>query len=236
MGLFSKKKKITEQGKPVETVPAAQTKINLPSKPTERKYFEIWGDSLKELDFFKTLTIALVGLCIFLTVVTVRALKKMPLVIRVDQLGHATAVENVKSNQVVSEIEIFNFAQHFLQNFIAWNVYTCDDDFEKAFKMMSLECQDKMNTYLTSNNIPTQIKEGKLKIKLNITEMIVEKDSPQFVVLKIKGNREVKSYDDQAMNKTVIFEDTLTLKRLPRSTKTPWGLLVDNWSESIYKS
>lgn len=204
-------------------------------KPSERKYFEIWGDSLRQLEWLKIVCLLLIGADILLMILLAKSSRKLPLVIRVDSLGQVQASEHYSINARITDVEIYNFAQTFLQNFLAWNAYTCDEDFERAFHLMTLECQDKLNKYLATNNIPQQIKENKLKVKLNITELTIEKDSPQFLILKVKGNRELNSYLDQSEAKLIIFEDTLTIERVSRSMKTPWGLLVNDWTESIFK-
>jgi len=201
-----------------------------------RKYFEVFGDTLAELRFFKTLTICLTALAIYLTVVVANLAKRPPLVIRVDEVGRAEAVKDYRAAAGVSAPEISNFTQHFLQYFTAWNAYTFDEDFERAFRMMTRECQQKMNDYLASNRIPDQIKNGQLKVKLNITEIAVEKDTPEFVSLKVRGNRLVESYRPDEPAREVVFEDRLMLSKVRRTESAPWGLLVNEWAESLFKN
>ncbi len=201
----------------------------------ERKYFEVFGDALNQIEFYKTLTLILAGLVFFLILTVRTALKKPPLVIRVDQLGETQAVRNVKSQNAVSGPEISNFVNYFLQYWTAWNFYTFGDDLGRAMAMTTKDYRHKLEDFSRTEQIPERIKRDQIKIKLTASEMTVENDTPQFVQVKVKGFKEVRSYQDPAFYQEVIFESTLTLKKVERTTATPWGLLVDNWSESLYK-
>ena len=174
-------------------------------------------------------------LCIFLVIIVRKSINKMPLVIRVDLLGNAETAKYNKSILAVSPAEISNFTQYFTQYFSAHNFYTYDEDFTKAFKMMTEDCQRKLNDYLTIKNVMNNIKSNQEKTKLTITEIRTVKDSPEYVNLKVKGNREIRSYQNADFYREEIFEAELSIKKVDRSEKTPWGLLVDSWSESLYK-
>jgi len=200
-----------------------------------RKYFEVFGDAINQLNLFKTLTVGLLMLCIFLVIIVRKSINKMPLVIRVDLLGNAETAKYNKSILAVSPAEISNFTQYFTQYFSAHNFYTYDEDFTKAFKMMTEDCQRKLNDYLTIKNVMNNIKSNQEKTKLTITEIRTVKDSPEYVNLKVKGNREIRSYQNADFYREEIFEAELSIKKVDRSEKTPWGLLVDSWSESLYK-
>ena len=207
-------------------------------KPAQngRKYFEVFGDTLNQLNIFKTITLFLLAVVIFQTIIIKTAQKKPPLVIRVDQLGNAEAFKDVKSLQKITPPEIFNFTQYFLHYFIENNFYTYDDDFTKAFLMMTQNCRQRMNDYLNVNKITDGIKDNQLKTKLNITDIRIVKDSPEYINIKVRGTREVKSYQNADFYKEIVFEDELSLKKVERTEKTPWGLMVDAWNESLYKN
>lgn len=200
-----------------------------------QKYFEIFGETINQLNFFKTVTVFLLMLCIFLTVIVRKSVNKLPLVIRVDSLGYAETSKYDKSILTVSPAEISNFTQYFTQYFSAHNFYTYDEDFTKAFLMMTEDCQRKLNDYLTIKNVINNIKSNQEKTKLTITEIRTVKDSSEYVNLKVKGNREIRSYQNADFYREEIFESELSIKKVERTEKTPWGLLVDSWSESLYK-
>jgi len=206
------------------------------SSQNGRKYFEVFGDTLNQLNLFKTIAFFLLAVVIFQTIIIKTTLKKPPLVIRVDQLGNAEAFKDVKSLQKITPPEIFNFTQYFLHYFIENNFYTYDDDFTKAFLMMTQNCRQRMNDYLNVNKITDGIKDNQLKTKLNITDIRIVKDSPEYINIKVRGTREVKSYQNADFYKEIVFEDELSLKKVERTEKTPWGLMVDAWNESLYKN
>jgi type IV secretory pathway TrbF-like protein len=203
---------------------------------SERKYFEVFGDSLNQIEFFKTLTLLLAGLCFFLLLTLKTTFKKPPLVIRVDQLGETQALRNVKSQSAVSAPEISNFTSYFLQYCTAWNYYTYETDLDRALQMSTQEYQQKLKDLIQNEQITQRIQKDQLKIKLTISEIIVENDTPKFTKVKVKGFREIRSYQNAGLVQEIIFESSLILKKVERTTKTPWGLLADNWSESLYKS
>lgn len=201
----------------------------------ERKYWEIWGDVINMSNFLKIALLFSIMLNIFLSIITKKSLNKSPLVIRVDSLGNASAFENIESDQYPSAIEISNFTQYFLQYFTSYNYYTYDEDFTRAFRMMTRPCQIKLNDYLTTAKIVDTIKNEQLKIKVIISEIVTVKDSPEFSNLKIKGVNEVRSYKNPEYYKEEIFEYELTINKVKRSEQTPWGLLVDSFGVSFFK-
>ncbi|MFH1414913.1 MAG: VirB8/TrbF family protein [Elusimicrobiota bacterium] len=204
-------------------------------KPDKRKYFEVFGDTVNILNIFKKLSLLLVFLVIFQTVIIVRLINKAPLVIRVDSLGKAEAFDNAESEIRITKPEISNFVHHFLKYFLENNFYTYDDDFTAAFKMMSRKSQQELNTYLSANSIVENIKSNQLKSKLNITEIHIVNDSREYINLQVKGAREITSYSDSKYFREIIFENEISLMKVDRTESTPWGLLVDSWSESRFK-
>jgi hypothetical protein len=163
------------------------------------------------------------------------ALKKTPIVIRVDSLGNAQAFENERSLQKVTSSEMANFVQYFVQYFTAYNFYSYDDDFNRAFAMMTKDCQRKMNSRLGEYGIVDQIKANELKTKLTITEINVVKDTPDTSIIKVKGTRDITSYSKHDVNREEIFDIELVVRKVKRSMNTPWGLLVENFVEELYK-
>jgi len=201
----------------------------------QRKYHEIWGNELNQLNFFKKLTLIMAAIVILLLITLKTTLKKPPIVIRVNEVGKAEVLKDIKSLQKLTVPEINNFTQYFLQYFLAHNYYTYDEDFTRAFNMMSPDCRQKLNEYLQANNIINDIKTNQLKTKMQISEIKVEKDSPDYIILKVKGSRDAKSYTTPDYSKETIFEDEITLAKVNRTAEAPWGLLVDSWQESIFK-
>ena len=233
--MFGKKKNDDKKTTEQPDSRTVEQKNRKTEKKEQRKYFEVFGETINQLNFFKTLTVFLLMLCIFLVIIVRKSVNKLPLVIRVDSLGYAETAKYDKSILTASPVEISNFAQYFLQYFSAHNFYTYDEDFIKAFKMMTEECQRKLDDYIKIKNITANIKGNQEKTKLTITEIRTVKDSPDYINLKVKGNREIRSYQDVDFYREEIFEAELSIKKVERTEKTPWGLLIDSWNESLYK-
>jgi len=201
----------------------------------QKKYYEAWGDTLNALHLFRTLCIVLVFAVIGLVLLLKQAVVKPPLVVKVSELGQPTIVTNYQSEVSVSPPEVLNFVQTFIDLFTGHNYYTYDENFRKSFKMMTLECQKKMDEYLTTNKIIDQIKQAQYKTKVNISVVDITKDSKEAVFVKLKGYREVLSYLNPEFKKEIFFETDLVLKKVNRQIQTPWGLLVDHYKETIFK-
>lgn len=217
---------------PQEHRPAAPA---LPADAPRRPYWEVFGNTINQLEWFKNLSIIMAGAVIFLSILLVKSINKMPLVIRVDSLGNAEAFKNVKSANAVTTAEINNFTQYFLQYWTAGNYYTYEDDFRHAFKMMTENYQRKAADYMSTHGQVDYIKQNQIKTKMTISEIIILKDSKDFVNLKVKGTNEIRSYQAPDFFKEEIFDYELSLGKVERSENTPWGLLVDSWSPSYFK-
>ncbi|MDI6640711.1 MAG: VirB8/TrbF family protein [Elusimicrobiota bacterium] len=201
----------------------------------QRKYYEVWGDTMNLVYFLRTIVIILSALCIYLALMLKKASDKLPLVIKVDEIGQVQAVPNWQSKVAVSEPEIANFTQTFMELFTAYDFYTYDDSFRKAFKMMTPQYQKKADEFMQSNRTVESIQQAQYKTKVNISKIEILKDTPQNVILKIKGYREQRSYLNPDFYKEIIFESELVLSKIKRDFQKPWGLLVENYSETIIK-
>lgn len=214
---------------------AETTKTDTGAKPEGRKYYEVWGEMANQLNLFKHLTLLFAAAVIFLSILLTKSINKMPLVIRVDALGNAESFKDVQSANPVTAAEVNNFTQYFLQYWIAGNFYTYEDDLTKAFKMMSEGYQRKASDYLSTHGTMDYIKTNQVKTKMTISEMLILKDTKDYVNLKVKGTNEVRSYQAADFYKEEIFECELSIKKVERSENTPWGLLVDAWNVSYFK-
>lgn len=201
----------------------------------ERKYFEVWGDTLNLLNFFKTLTVVLTGIIVLLIILLRIASTKPPIVVKVDSLGNAVAFDNWKSDASVTKPEIINFSQYFLNHFIAYNFYTYDANFKKAFSMMTQAFQPRADRFLEEGKIIDKIKEAQMNTDVNISKIDVLKDTASNVIVRIKGYKTIKSYLGKDFNKEQIFEIELVLTKTKRTKEQPWGLLVDDFKEELIK-
>lgn len=213
-------------------MPAEQKSI---SQAPARRFYEVFGDCLSENLFLRNLTVVLVGACIIETIGMLRFSSKPPMVIRVDNIGEPVAYDNVRVQNAVTGPEVRNFAEHFTRYLLAWDFYSLTDDVNHALHMMTLPAAQKMISHLDGMKAEPYTKANTLRTTVSISQIVVEKDTPAIVRVKVRGTRVYISYNNPNFHQETTFEDTFVAQKVDRSPKTPWGLLVDDWQESIYK-
>jgi hypothetical protein len=199
-----------------------------------RRFFEVFGDALTENIFLRNFALILGGTCLFLTIAVMRLANKTPLVIRVDDIGDPVIFTNVKVQNAVTGPEVRNFAEHFTRYLLAWDLYTLTRDVDAALRMMTPAAGQKMIQTLDGMKAEPFTKDHSLRTSIQITEISVEKDTPEIVRVKVRGTRTYASYTDKDFKKETTFEDAFVARKVDR-TKNPWGLLVEEWQESIFR-
>lgn len=212
------------------------TKDSSVAEKQPRRYFEVFGDVLSENAFLKNALAGLICLCILIGVILLKAVNRPPLIIRMDNIGQPTIIKGWKNQTAITAPEVKNFTRIFLRGFLAWNVYTYDDNFTEVFKMMTPDCQKTLDDYLKTNGIVETIKAEKFNTKLTLSKIEITEDTANVLVVKIKGVRLVTSFEKSDYMKEIVFEDTLTIAKVERSETAPWGMLVDNWKEELFKA
>jgi hypothetical protein len=155
--------------------------------------------------------------------------------VKVSEIGEAQVVSDWQNKIFVSPPEILYFTQTFIELFCGWDYYQYDENFRKAFKMMTLDCQKKMDNYLQTNKIVDQIKQAQYRTKITFAKVDITKDSKDAVWVKVKGTKIQTSYLNPEYRKNIFFETELVLKKVQRTKDVPWGLLVDYYNETIFK-
>lgn len=202
--------------------------------PEAPAYYEVWG-SMESANRALWAALWLAATVALLALIIVRALVcRPPVVIRVDAAGQALAADAGRQPPV-SEAEIKNFLMLFERFFTELNCYTYDADFKLAFSMMTPEFQGKANDMLKRSGSVENIKATQGKTVLTLTEIKIVKDTPQVLECHVKGYRQISSYKPDAPQSEVVFEDNVILKKMPRSEHAPYGVLVQDWAESVFK-
>ena len=161
-------------------------------------------------------------------------------------MGKPEVVTDWRSANAVSWPEVQNFTQTFMEDYTAWNYYTWDENFKKAFKMMTIKQQQIAQGELAKNQVDVEIQKAQYKTKVYIQEPYEDiVDSKGTIRFKIRCYRTYESYLNKDFKKDVIFGAEFVLKKVPRGQKdinkksadevSPWGLLVDYYNETIYK-
>jgi hypothetical protein len=205
------------------------------AKPAARRFFEVFGDAVSENIFLRNLAVALTGACIIQTFGVLKLTSRPPMVIRVDNIGEPVAYDNVRVQNAVTGPEVRNFAEHFTRYLLGWDCYSLTDDVNRALHMMTLPAAQKMIAKLDGMKAEPWTKDNSVRTSVKITQIEVEKDAPAAVRVKVRGTRTYASYNNKDFHQETTFEDTFVAQKVDRSLKTPWGLLVEEWQESIFK-
>lgn len=209
-----------------------------------RNYYEVFGDTVTLLNTFKVVVIILMGIIFFQAFLVLKAQQKPPLVIPVDTLGHARAVEDYEVTDKRDEIQIQMFVKEFMEAYTAWDSKFVKSNFAKALNYMHSEFQKRAQQEMIQKD-PTdpdrrslieRLESQKIYSQIEIQEIRVEKDSPGWVKLWVAGIRRVFSYLDSSHppNET-IFNAYITLAKVPRTKTEPYGLLVYDYREHLVK-
>lgn len=201
-----------------------------------RKYFEVWGDSLENLQYLKKLCLSLVFANFLLLVLVGRLVKKPPLVIRVDDVGRAEPIKDINASHRVTRPEVLNFVRLFMKYFLERNFYTWKENFAEGGNMMTEEFREKINKELNLDEEVNAIEAQKLTSKLNFSNIEVIRETEDHLIVALKGWRQITSYNDSNFFKETIFEGELAIKKVPRSMETPYGMLVDSYKQKVFKN
>lgn len=201
----------------------------------EPVYYEVWG-SLESANRALWAALWLATTVALLSLLLVRLLlSRPPVVIRVDGQGQAQAVADAGRSHGTTEPEIAAFVTLFEQFFTELNCYTYDADLRRAFAMMTQSFQSKANDMLKRDAIVENLKASQTKTALTLTEIKVVRDTPEIVQCRVKGFRAISSYKPDQAPGEVVFEDDIVLRKVPRSKNAPYGLLIEDFNESLFK-
>jgi|YNPBryBLVA2012_1023415.scaffolds.fasta_scaffold00127_24 hypothetical protein len=199
------------------------------------RYYEVWGESLRVIAVYRTAAAALAGVAVVLAVLLARAMDRPPLVVRVDSLGRAEAVADVRRDDAVTAPEIHHFATVFTELYHGFDYYSYVETFRRAFRMMTPELQQRQQAHLTTAGILAEIAESRLKSTPVIARVEIVKDTREAVQVKVKGYRTVTSYLDERYRREIVYEAELVMRKVKRTFKAPWGLLLDHYRETVFK-
>ena len=198
-------------------------------------YYEVWGglESANKA-LWTALWLAITVAILALALLRVQS-RRPPVVIKVDGSGQSVTLSGADRQPPVGEAEVRNFLALYERFFIELNAYTYDADLRLAFTMMTPEYQAKANDFLKRENTVENLKSNQTKTTLFLTELRVLRDTPQVFECKVKGYRQVGSYKPDVVAGEVVFEHDIVLLKVPRSQQAPYGILVQDFHESVFK-
>lgn len=205
-----------------------------------RAYYEVFGDTVVMLRTFKVLVLVLAAIIFFQVYVNLIAQKNPPLVITVDRGGHAEPVDTKKLPLEPDPIQIESFIREFLEVFTAYDSKSVKYDFSKALNFMHSDFQKRASHEMldaAQGGVPLlkQLEDENIFSRIEVQEIRIEKNTPGWVHLSVSGIRRVYSYLDSAKKKETLFNAFVTLAKVPRTRREPYGLLVYDYREHLVK-
>ncbi len=198
----------------------------------KRHYFEVFGDLEKEIKFLRKLAFVLLFIVILELVFLFNASKKPPVVIRVDKVAGAEAIEDLKHNNEPTSFEMVSFAKRFAVRYTAYNSYTLSKDLAEAFNQMSASLQKKAQKELIASGLIQKIKDAGIDTKIEFKEEHLERETEKEALVSLVGVREITRYG-YPNREQVLFRADFVLKKVPRSREVPEGLLVEEYRETV---
>lgn len=197
----------------------------------KRRYFEAFGDLEKENSFLRK--IALGFLCVvFVSVVLLFfAGKRMPVVIRVDELG-SHAIKDLAGNNEPDAHEIVGFAKRFTVRFTGYNSYTILKDLTESFNQMTSRFQKQAQRGVLESGLIQKVIDARIDTEIEFKEEHLERDSKENSVVSLLGVRKIRGYGDEGVSGNTLFRADLVLRKVSRTRETPEGLLVEEYKET----
>lgn len=199
----------------------------------KRRYYEVFGDLEAEAEFLKLTTLLLVTLLFFTLFGAFMLAKRPPVVIRVDQVGKAEAIQDLEANNAPTDYEIFDFAKSFTRRFRELNSYTLASDTAEAWNRMSARYQKIADRDLVESGFFARFNQTGLYTRIEFKEETIERDTPGYARVSLIGVRTIVSYNDPGYKESSLFKAELLLKKVPRSREIPWGLLLEDYREIL---
>ncbi len=198
-----------------------------------RKYFEVFGDLEAENHFLKLLLMSLTGILFLVLIGAFILSNRPPVVIRVSEVGKAEAVGNLQINNAPTEPEILYFSKTFLRRFSEYNAYTLSRDMSEAMNLMTAQYQKTARRELVESGVLSRVKEAGLNAQIEFKEEKIERETPEYAVVSLIGVRTLLSFKNKDFRESNLFKSEIVLRKHPRSTTVPSGLLVEDYREII---
>ena len=213
-----------------EPVPAAE-----PAAVEAPAYYEVWGglESANRalwIGLWFSITVALLCLVLVRLLLT-----RPPVVIRVSDAGAAQVVSEPGRQPPVGEAEIKNFLSLFERFFWGLNFYGYEQDLKVAFSMMTPNFRPKAEELLKREGTVETLQANQSKVTVTLTELEVLRDTPVLLECRVLGSRQLTSYKPEGPSGEVVFEHNIILRKVPRSEQAPYGVLVEDFKERVFK-
>jgi len=211
-----------------------RTAVSSEVRVSDPPYYEIWG-SLESANRALWIALWFAATVALLALIMVRLqMTRPPVVIRVSDSGQVE-IKKAGRQPAVSRVEIRHFLALFERFFTELNAYTYESDLKLAFGMMLPSFRAKADAKLKREGVIEGLKTDELRSRVYLTELKVVRDTSERIECRVKGYRRVGSYKADSVAREIVFEHEVILKKVPRSATAPYGVLVEDFHEEIFK-
>jgi len=185
------------------------------------KYYEIYGELVKNKVFLQRLVIGLLVVNVILIIVCYIGFTR-PAQTFVIKDGYAYATETYQSKRSVHEVKRFcyEFAKHLLE----FNKETFNEHVKTALQMCSEELEYVMYNTIKESEIPKLVQSTNGTIKFEISEILVKEGDP----FKARVNGKQVFQGQSPLN--ITFD--LDINVVARTENNPFGLKIINFRQS----
>ncbi len=195
---------------------------------------ELWGYWIAHAETLRWLMVLLVLAVLFLSGAVIFATRKPPVVVRVDQIGNAVVIRDLEANNAPSDIEIAAFAKDFLRAYLEVNSLTFHKDFARALNLMTKKFQAAHLRDLKAQNFVQKITRAGIQTQAEFKDMNITSRMPTRIYLDVRGITSTTPLEDPHAPPTKRgFIARLTIAQVPRTERTPNGLLVEDYRQHI---
>ncbi len=198
-------------------------------------YYEAWGGLESANKALWTALWFAISAALLLLILLRLEMQKPPVVILLSRTGSPQVVMGYNSPPPVGADEIKNFLGLFERFFTELDCYAYQESLKTAFSMMTPQFKIKAQEILDQEGLIENIKAGEIRTTLTLTDISIVKETPEIIECDVKGWREIGSFKPDGQKSEIVFEDEIILKKVPRSSTAPDGVLVEDWKESLFK-
>ena len=188
------------------------------SRSKAPKYYEFYGELIKNNIFLKRLVILLVVFNIILIYLSFLGFTR-PVETYVIKDGFAYATEAYKEFRSVHEVR--RFVQEFSKHFLEYNRENFNEQFKTAMKMCSTELEYYMHDAITNSEIPKIVQNSKGTIRFQISSVEIKEGDP--FEARVMGQQIFPGMS------TIAINFSLKIMVVPRTADNPFGLRIINY-------
>lgn len=189
--------------------------------PERTKYYEIYGELVKNKIFLQRLVIGLVGMNLILIILCYLGFTR-PAQTFVIKDGYAYATKSYEFERSIHEVN--SFCHEFAKNLLEFNRDTFNDHIKTALQMCSEELEYVMYSTIKDSEIPKVVQTTNGTIKFEVSEILVKEGDP--FKARVKGQQQFPG--QSPLN--ITFD--LDINVVSRSERNPFGLKIINFKQS----